>query len=283
MIVKYPNIYPEDPALKIEFNNEILQSYNDVELHIDVRMFEREMNKKYYCLDLEIPNSFVFNQTRQDYLEHYEKLYDRIITICPFTTMLRNKYLGKKLYYYGYFPSSANWNRESEKEFDLIYMGSGTDWFLDDRILKYNHVVINSHGRRYTTHSNLTFNEKMDMISKSKITLVHNKINCSHIEKQVGTDYFYKIINNFLTQHKSRVVEAARAKSLILCKKDDFNIIEDIFVPNEDFIYYEDDNFEVIVDDILTNYPKYQFIIENAFKKVSTQYDIKNFIEKFIV
>ena len=283
MIIKYPNIFPEDPALKLQFNNELLESLMDVELHIDVRMFSREPNKKYYCLDLETPNSFVFDQTRNDYINHYEKLYDRIITICPFTAKLRNESLGKELYSYGYFPSSSNWNRDHKKEFDLIYMGSGTDWFLDDRILKYSHVVINAHGRHYTTHPNLSFNEKMDMVSKSRITLVHNQINCSHIYPQEGTDNFYKIINNRLTQHKSRVVEAARAKSLILCKKDDFNIIEDLFIPNQDFVYYNDDNFDEVVSEILNNYSDYQFMIDNAFKKVSTQYDIKNFVEKFII
>ena len=121
------------------------------------------------------------------------------------------------------------------------------------------------------------------MVSKSRITLVHNQINCSHIYPQEGTDNFYKIINNRLTQHKSRVVEAARAKSLILCKKDDFNIIEDLFIPNQDFVYYNDDNFDEVVSEILNNYSDYQFMIDNAFKKVSTQYDIKNFVEKFII
>jgi hypothetical protein len=282
MIVKYPNLFSEDPALKIEFSKELLDKYPDVELHIDARKFIREPGKKYYCLDFELPNGFVFPDTRSDYENHYENVYDKIITICPYTVNKRNKYLGNDLYEYGYFPSSDNWNRENKKEFDIIYVGSGTDWFLDDRILNYNHVVINQLNKKYTTHSNLNFNEKMDFISKSKITLVHNLINCSHIKNQLNTENFYTIKNNKLTQHKSRVIEAARAKSLILCKEDDFNIIEDILIPNEEFIYYNDTNFTEIVDKILNNYEQYQYVIDNAHKKVINNYDIKNFIKKFI-
>lgn len=283
MVVKLPNIFSEDPALKIEFTESLLINNPNVEFHIDVRKFNREPGKKYYCLDLEIPNSFVFNETRNDYINHYEKIYDKIISICPYTVKKRNQELGRKLYVYGYFPSSSNWNRDNDKEFDLIYAGSGTDWFLDDRILKYKHVVINKHGRKYTTHFDLNFEEKMNMISKSKITLTHNLIDCSHIATQENTENFYEIVNNNLTQHKSRVIEAARAKSLILCKKDDFNIIEDLFTPNEDFIYYDDTNFTEIVEEILNNYDNYRHIINNAYNKVINNYDINNFIKQYIV
>jgi hypothetical protein len=283
MIVKYPNLFPEDPALKIEFPKEITDNYQNVELHIDVRKFVREPGKKYYCLDFELPNGFVFSETRKDYLKYYEKLYDKIITICPFTVKKRNEELGMELYVYGYFPSSENWNRRNEKDNDIIYVGSGTDWFLDDRILNYKHIVINQHNRKYTTHSNLSFVEKMDLISKSKITLTHNLIDCSHITDQINSEKFYEIKNKKLTQHKSRVIEAARANSLILCKEDEFNIIEDILTPNEDFIYYNDDNFTEIINNVLNNYQDYQYIIDNAHNKVVNNYDIKNFVTQFII
>jgi len=283
MIVKYPNLFPEDPALKIEFPKEITDNYQNVELHIDVRKFVREPGKKYYCLDFELPNGFVFSETRKDYLKYYEKLYDKIITICPFTVKKRNEELGRELYVYGYFPSSKNWNRRNEKDNDIIYVGSGTDWFLDDRILNYKHIVINQHNRKYTTHSNLSFVEKMDLISRSKITLTHNLIDCSHITDQINSEKFYEIKNKKLTQHKSRVIEAARANSLILCKEDGFNIIEDILTPNEDFIYYNYYNFTKIFNNVLNNYQDYQYIIDNAHNKVVNNYDIKNFVTRFII
>lgn len=282
MIVKYPNIFSEDPALKIQFSEEINNLYPNVELHIDVRNFTREEGKKYICLDFELPNGFVFEGTRNDYINHYEKLYDKIITICPYTVKKRNESLGKQLYEYSYYPSSDNWDHFSEnKTNDIIYAGSGTDWFLTDDILKFNRIIINKENRKYSTHSNVSFDEKMKLISQSKIALTHNLISCNHIHNK-NVDGFYTIKGDTLTQHKSRIIEAARCKTLILCKEDNFNIIEDWFTPNEDFIYYNDDNFENIVNKILNNYDRYQHIIESAYNKVKNLYNVNNFIKEFI-
>jgi hypothetical protein len=282
MIVKYPNIFPEDPALKIEFPPHILDQHPNVELHIDVRKFEREPNKKYYCLDFELPNGFVFGDTRDDYIRYYEKSYDKIITICPFTVKKRNEFIGRELYEYTYYPSSSNWDYESkEKTNDLIYAGSGTDWFLNDDILNYKRIIINKENRKYSTHSNVSFDEKMKLISQSKISLTHNIIDCTHITDK-SVDNFYNIKSDTLTQHKSRIIESARCKTLILCKKDEFNIIEDWFVPNEDFIYYDDNNFNKIVNEILNNYENYSKIIQSAYNKVKNLYSVNNFVRDFI-
>ena len=288
MIVKYPNIFTEDPTLKLGFDKINSDDTSNVEFHIAPRMdFDRKEGIKYYCLDLELPNGFVNKPGREDSVNIYEKKYDKIFTICPYTVKIRNRVLDKELYHYCYFPSSDSWNTENEKEIDVIYTGSGAELVLNDDISKFNYRVLNKFPTKYLTHSNLSFLQKLEMISKSKITITHNIINLSNSNLNFDVKNFFEIGTSklgfpIITQHKSRVIEAARCKSLILCKEDDFNIIEDLFTPNEDFIYYNNNNLGETIKKVLENYIDYLPIIENAFNKVNKKYDIINFYNNFI-
>ena len=72
-----------------------------------------------------------------------------------------------------------------------------------------------------------------------------------------------------MPQFKVRTHEIATCKSLILCFKDQWNLIEDFYEENVDFIYFE--NFEelnFILENFDQNFNKYEKIIENAFSKV---------------
>lgn len=287
MKVVYPNLFPDDPALKLNFESLDTSDSDNIILHIDPRNdFEREPNKKYYCLDFELPNGFLVG--KNDYINFYEKNYDKIFTICPYTVKKRNKALGKELYQYVYFPSNSNWNRINEKDIDVIYVGSGSEFILDDSILKFNYRVINKFGGQYNTDMDINFNDKLNLISRSKISIVHNLLNINSFNLSNNESDFFEIRNkvvgfNSLTQHKSRVFESARCRTLLLCKEDDFNIIEDFFEPNVDFLYYNKNNLGEKIQHILDNYNEYQYMIENAFLKVSNNYDINNFYKNYIL
>ena len=284
MIVKNPIIFPEDPVLFLNFENIDTKETDNIELHIDGRDFNKEDGKLYYSLDFELPNGFIIPNVRGQHVNIFEKKYDKIFTICPYTVKLRNEALGKELYHYTYYPSPTSWTRNNDKIYDLIYVGGGSDYLLTDKILKYNYLVVNKFHEKYTNIFNVTFNEKLNLISKSKIAIVHNiiRVDLNGWDLNAG-DSFLNIKNGIgfpsITQHKSRVIEAARCGTLILCKEDDFNIIEDFFEPNVDFIYFNDYNFDDIVKDVLENYEseKYQKIINSAYNKVDTLYNIKNF------
>jgi hypothetical protein len=285
MIVRNPIIFPEDPVLSLNFDSINTCDTDNIELHIDGRDFIKEEGKIYYSLDFELPNGFLIPHVRELNINIYEKKYDKIFTICPHTVKIRNKVLGKELYQYTYYPSPYSWTTINEKIYDVIYVGGGSDYFLDDRIKKYNYLVVNRYNEIYTNVYNVTFREKLDLISKSKVAIVHNIIRADFFDYRIGEEFIKT--SDFLgypaiTQHKSRVIEAARCKSLILCKEDGFNIIEDFLTPNIDFIYFNEYNFTEVLDDVLLNYEKYQFIIENAFNKVENFYNIKNFYEDYI-
>lgn len=289
MKIIYPNLFQDDPALKLNFESLDTSDTPNIEFHIDPRKdFFREKNKKYYCLDFELPNGFIGDSGRNDSINFYEKNYDKIFTICPYTVKLRNNFLGKNLYQYVYFPSPNELNRENSKIYDVFYAGSGSDYILNDEILKYNYRAINQIPNKYITNIGVSFNEKMDMVSKSKITIVHNIINVEKFQFNFDTTHYFdirktKLPFKHITQHKSRVIEAARCKSLILCKEDDFNIIEDFFTPNVHFIYFNNENLGEKLTDILNNYNDYTHIIENAFKKINECYGINNFYKEFIL
>jgi hypothetical protein len=83
-------------------------------------------------------------------------------------------------------------------------------------------------------------------------------------------------------QLKSRVFEAAFCRSLILCKRDNFNVIEKYFTPNEEFVYYEEGRLVETVNKILSNYDAYLPVIDEAYKRAVSQYTTAVFFEKYL-
>jgi hypothetical protein len=158
------------------------------------------------------------------------------------------------------------------------------------------------------THHNVTYRDKLRLISQSKVSLIHNtlsvvndymisqlhkvdgyaeneafvmipsKLNRIHyLKKRIGLNAEIQV-----PQLKSRVFEAAFLRSLMLVRKDSFNIIENYFKPNEDFIYYEDNNLVSRLSEIVENYESYAHIVENAYNKAINNYTTKHFFEKFL-
>jgi spore maturation protein CgeB len=83
-------------------------------------------------------------------------------------------------------------------------------------------------------------------------------------------------------QLKSRVFEAAFCRSLILCKKDGFNVIEKYFTPNEEFVYYEEGKLVETVNRVLTNYDAYLPVIDKAYNRAVAQYTTNAFFERYL-
>jgi hypothetical protein len=155
------------------------------------------------------------------------------------------------------------------------------------------------------TDKDVSHMEKLKLISQSKITIVHNLLSFNvlgawHIQNTPGfkdnkafvlippKNFLRTILHFFLKkeylvpQQKTRLLEAAFCRSLILCRKDPFNIIEKFFTPDKEFVYYEEDKLEEKLKDILEHYEKYTEIIENAFNRASREYTTQAFFEKYL-
>jgi spore maturation protein CgeB len=94
--------------------------------------------------------------------------------------------------------------------------------------------------------------------------------------------FFLNKADMIVPQLKSRPFEAAFSKSLILCKKDPFNVIENYFEPGKEFIYYEEGNLVETVSTILQSYDNYQLIVDRAFDRAQNEYTSEAFFKKFL-
>jgi spore maturation protein CgeB len=83
-----------------------------------------------------------------------------------------------------------------------------------------------------------------------------------------------------MPQFKTRMVEAAACKTLMLMYKDNWNVIEEWFEPNKHFLYWETfEELESLIKDVSNNYEKYWHIVEAANEHVQ-QYSIENLMNK---
>jgi spore maturation protein CgeB len=103
--------------------------------------------------------------------------------------------------------------------------------------------------------------------------------------KKVFEKPFWSVFRKLtpVPQIKMRTFEAAFCKSLILCRRDDFNVIEYFFDKDKEFIYYNNNKeLDIIIKDVLSNYEKYLPIIENAYNRAINNYTTTKFVEKYL-
>ncbi len=155
------------------------------------------------------------------------------------------------------------------------------------------------------TNKDVPHLKKLELISQSKVTIVHNLLSFNvryvwHIQNTpdfknnqafslIPSKNFLKSILYFflrkeflVPQQKTRMFEAAFCRSLILCRKDSFNVIEKFFTPDKEFVYYEKDKLEEKLKEVLEHYEDYSKIIENAYQRASREYTTQVFFKKYL-
>lgn len=257
--------------------------------------------RKTVRIELEEPNKFFIN----DLSYNYDHLFDKVYTICPYSADWINKKFKSEKRVPVFFPFNENYlPKNFDKKFDIIYTGHIVSNILYRDLLtlkKFNYRIVSNSNNKLVTNKGVSYTEKIGLIAKSKITLVHNLLypQRQHVFnlwkiKDFKRNKAFKLIprrfdiwglikqNEFLVpQLKSRVFEAAFCKSLILCKKDSFNIIERFFTPNKEFIYYKD-NLQKTITKILLDYTSYQTVINNAYKRAVESYTTKSFVYRYL-
>jgi hypothetical protein len=176
-----------------------------------------------------------------------------------------------------------------EKTRDVCYVGglySPEHHSMMDIISKYNYVFITQNNEKKATHRNLSNADKINLVAQCKIGICFNKLypTKSHIAKiqtykgwQDNKAFNHLFDSTSIApQIKTRLHELALCKTLILCHRDPWNLVEDYYEPGKEFIYFDSiDDLKTLIPEILNNYDSYQEVIDNAYSKVknySTQH-----------
>lgn len=255
-------------------------------------------------LEFEEPNKFFISED----FDAYDGDFHKVLTLCPFTAEYFNKRQGVERRVPIFFPFNETFIPPAcEKRYDIIYTGHlHPKPIMRDMktISRFNYRLVSNSGHELVTDRGVGYEEKLSLISQSKITLTHNLLyptarHVSNVWKYPGwtaNKAFSDIprgaiglVKRLITgpeievpQLKSRIFEAAFCHSLILCKKDNFNVIESYFTPDEEFVYYEEGKLVETVNKILANYDAYLPVVEKAYKRAVAQYTTAAFFEKYL-
>ena len=316
--------HKEEPLQYFDFENykkNIILYLGDI-FSSKLKTRKKERYKE-VALQIEEPNRFFVIKKIEK-----ENFY-KIFTICPYTTRWLNKIQNINKRETVFFPFNGKLTpKENKKEYDIIYSGHLLGKEIEtslESLKKFNLFVLSNtkyefftkisrkfkiipmnisekidswifkKKRNLITKSGGTYEEKLDLISKSKITLVHNllfptKKHLKNLRKipLIEKNEAFKVVfskskNKIVPQIKTRLFDAAFCRSLILCRKDPWNVIENYFEEGKEFIYYTNiEDLKEKVRDIVNNYEKYEKIIENAFKRAKRDYTTKRFFEKYL-
>jgi len=264
---------------------------------------ERIKSKKVVRLEFEEPNKFFIGEN----FNSYDNDFYRIFTICPYTADYLNAQQINKKRVPIFFPfNDQHIPLMTEKIYDIIYTGH----IVSKQILRdleiasnFNYRLVSNSRHSLVTNRGVGYTEKISLISQSRITLVHNMLypSFTHLRNiwkysswkdnrafsELPTPwkvskFFTNRMGMVVPQLKSRSFEAAFSRSLILCKKDPFNIIENYFEPGKEFVYYEEGCLSETISKILKSYDDYLPIIENAFNRAKKDYTTDAFFDKFL-
>ena len=231
----------------------------------------------------------------------YEEYFNEVYSICPYSCeWLNDLNLGRE-YKTIFYPFNIKIVPEgNEKEYDVIYHGGihGQEHYnclLTMKEFNYRYVTMTHRINQMTqqclpfaTNTNLNFQEKIDLVAKSKISVCYNLVHISpqHVpaiktySNWQKNEAFSEVDKwNVMPQFKTRAHEAAISKTLNLVQRDRWNIMERYYEPDKEFIYFDhESDLRSKIKEIINDWDSYQNVVENAYKKAAG-YTTNNFIE----
>lgn len=255
-------------------------------------------NKRNIYLNVTAPTEFC---SQQDY--NADNCFDEVVTICPYSNQWLNEVKNTNKYKTICYPFNEKYiPTNKEKLYDVIYHGGihGETYIQCLEILKnFNYRYsslswgINNLTKqylKYATNLDLDNQSKNNLISQCKISVCYNNFpirdsgDLSNIKSRPywwkNEAFAYAETLKIVPQFKSRFNEAAMSRTLNLLKKDEWNVVENWYTPNEDFIYFDsNEELKEKIEEILNNFDKYKKIIDNAYIKC-LNYTSKKLYEK---
>jgi hypothetical protein len=233
-----------------------------------------------------------------------QTLFTEVYTICPYTATWFNETLKTKTKFVSMpYVHNLKYNvyANNRKKFDIAYTGLVHDEEIAGyiRAIKdYNYVFtsIPGYNRIHTADSLITHNSipnvrKWELMSATKLAVIQNNLylfpkhidNVRALPNWEANEAFSHLDTRVIPQLKSRTVESALCRNLMLVKRDHWNVIEKWFKPNEDFIYFDDaGDLRQKTKELLENYDskEIQSIIDSAYNKVVKYYNTRYLFDR---
>jgi hypothetical protein len=231
----------------------------------------------------------------------YDHRFDIVYSICPYSNEWLNSLALDREYRNIFYPFSENLIPEKkEKKYDVIYHGGihGKEHIECLEVMlpfNYQYLTMTNHINDMTrralsaaTKVDLSFERKLEVIAESKISVCYNIVHTlpAHIpviQQQPNwkdNAAFSHLGARMMPQFKTRMHEAAFCRTLNLVYKDEWNVAEEYYTPNEDFLYFTNKkDLERKIRDISNDFENYQSLIDNAYNK-SLNYTTDNFVGK---
>lgn len=248
-------------------------------------------------LCVEEPNGF-FGAQRFLCHKYLHKIF-KVLTLCPFTTEWSNITFAGHKWVTVPWPFNEEFILEpAQKKINVIYSGSINNGLIETlaAIQLYHGCFVSHEDSDMVTHKEVSYLEKLKLYSQSKISVIHNLLfpDKKYVDeiKKLRPAALYEnkslaqvasgIANPVMPQIKSRLFEAAFCRSLILCRRDPWNLIENYFEPGKEFIYYDEGQLLTKIGEILSHYDDYAPVIESAFSRACANYTTQVFFNKYL-
>lgn len=313
VITDHARTYPEDPARHFDFARFAGQTAGDFAFFAGLFDFKAldsvPADKQVVFLELEEPNRFLVPASAADFhhLDRDER-FAKVFTLCPFTADWLNRRHGDERWAPSFFPfNERHTPAPCAKEFDVIYTGgvhaAGIERLIHD-LAPFNFRFVSQLRHPAVTDFNCSYHEKLSLIARSRVTLVHNQLFVTRQQiENVARHPRWRENVAFAQlplpgspellaaapdqtwpapQLKSRLFEAAFCRSLILCQRDPWNLVERFFTPGEEFVYFEPGRLAETLRAVLADYPRHAAIAERAHQRAVREYSTTAFFTKFL-
>jgi hypothetical protein len=206
--------------------------------------------------------------------------FDEVWSICPYSVKWKNTIGGPKFYYSCYPFDESLVPPRMEKVYDVCFTGgiySGEHAEAIDIISRFNYRYASIFHHPKVTDYGLSNSEKFGIVAQTKICVCYNLLylkpeqvaQVKRIDRWEEHEAFSQVDSGLVPQYKSRVNESAFCRTLILIKRDPWNIVEDFYEPGVDFVYFNSNaELERKIREILGEWEYYSKIAGNAYGKV---------------
>lgn len=296
--------YPDDPARMFRFGR-FAERAADFWLcagQFDFEQLKPLRGQTVVYLDLEEPNRFFTTDpafSRHDFDDYFAKVF----TLCPYTASWLNRRQGNERRSPVCFPFNEQFIPEPrEKQFDVIYSGhivAPSISRLVDALTPFNYRLVSQSDDPRVTDRSASYAQKLDLVARSRVSVMQNLLFLwpKHVQTVRATEgweeneAFSQVPRSGVVtredevmapQIKSRVFEAALCRSLILCRRDPWNVIERFFEPELEFLYYEPGELAGKLEHVLRNYDAFAPVVERAYARARREYTTEAFFERHL-